>query len=640
LDTGLFWLILLLPLAGTIVNTFWGRRLPKVAVAWIACGVVGIAFILGLLSLVDLLNKPVGEQAFVVEGYTWFSVGKTSVDMALLADQLSILMVLIVTGVGFLIHVYAVGYMWEDPDFPRFFVYLNLFIFAMLLLVTADNYPLLLVGWEGVGLCSYFLISFWYQQRAPAEAGVKAFVVNAIGDVGILIASFALLTTVGSVAFGDVFTNAPKMLTTGGAIVSGITLMLLLGAIAKSAQIPLYTWLPDAMEGPTPVSALIHAATMVAAGVYLLVRSAPLLAMAPVTMGLIAAIGAITLLFSATIGLLQNDIKRVLAYSTISQLGYMFLAVGAGGFVAAMFHLTTHAFFKALLFLAAGSVIHAMSGEQDMRKMGGLFRRIPRTATTLIIGALALMGFPLFSGFFSKDAILSTAFGNNILWYLFGLVTSFITAFYVFRLVFVTFWGRDNVSRDVGRHMHESPLVMMLPLYILAFFSFVAGFIQIPGLANVFGDFLGPVLSRYAAPASATAAESGSFGEFLIFAVIAAVVGLLGLLFAYVMYFKPSELPARWAARVPELYQIVANKYYVDELYDRVFVRPALAFSRTLTDVLDGTVIDGVVRGTATVMREGGEVLRRTQTGYVRQYALSFLLGAVIIVAYVLFPRG
>jgi len=434
----------------------------------------------------------------------------------------------------------------------------------------------------------------------------------------------------GSVSFQDVFTKAPQLYHSDDIFITLLTLCLVLGAVAKSAQIPLYTWLPDAMEGPTPVSALIHAATMVAAGVYLLVRSYPLLSLAPFTLETIAAIGAITLIFSATMGLAQTDIKRVLAYSTISQLGYMFLGVGVGGYVASMFHLTTHAFFKALLFLAAGSVIHAIGGEQDMRKMGGLRSRIPRTYWMLVIGALALMGFPLFSGFFSKDAILTeAALSGHYVWYAVGLITTFITAFYVFRLVFLTFWGRERLGRDVSRHVHESPSTMLIPLYILAFFAVFLGFLQLPGL-HLFEDFLRPTLSRFPVAGAPEVAEPG-IGAFLGFAGVAALSGLLGLWLAYRMYVQDTGMPQRLAARYPALYRAVYNKYYVDQGIDRVLVRPALGFSRWLTELLDGTVVDGLVTALAEGVRGTGNGLRRLQTGYVRQYALSFLVGAVVI---------
>jgi len=638
-ESGFFWLVLLLPLATFLINTFLGYRMPKVVVGWLACGSVGLSFVIGLLTFVDLQGHAADQRAINGPYFNWFGAGPSSVDFKLLVDPLSILMVLIVTGVGFLIHVYSIGYMWDDPGFPRFFAYMNLFIVSMLLLVTADNYPLLLIGWEGVGLCSYFLISFWFRRNSAADAGVKAFVVNAIGDVGILIASFMLLGLVKSVAFEDVFKNAASAMPAGSGLVTIVTLLLVLGAVAKSAQIPLYTWLPDAMEGPTPVSALIHAATMVAAGVYLLVRSYPLLQLAPVTLDVIAAIGAITLLFSATMGLAQFDIKRVLAYSTISQLGYMFMAVGVGGFAAAMFHLTTHAFFKALLFLAAGSVIHALHDEQDMRKMGGIGSRIPRTTYTFLVGALALSGIFPFAGFWSKDTILGVTFGSNVLWWLFGLATTFITAFYTFRLFFMTFAGESRVARETSRRIHESPPTMMVPLYILAFFSIVAGFIQIPGLVNAFDAFLAPTLAQYA-PQGAAAPAQESFLGFLGGAVLALVVGLAGIGLAYSFYLRNRQAPATFTRAVGGLYPLVANKYYVDEIYDAGIVQPSLVFSTILATFLDNYVIDGIVNGVATVTAEIARAFRQIQTGYVRQYALTFLVGIVIIVGYVLFTRA
>ncbi|HWP35224.1 MAG TPA: NADH-quinone oxidoreductase subunit L, partial [Thermodesulfobacteriota bacterium] len=493
------WLIPALPLAGFLVNGLLAGRLPKGAVGVVACGSVGAAFVLALLALGDLLELPPGARAIEEVAFTWIAAGPFRADFGLLLDPLSATMVLVVTGVGFLIHVYSTAYMADEPGYGRYFAYLNLFTFAMLLLVLANNYLLLFVGWEGVGLCSYLLIGYWYERPAAARAGLKAFIVNRIGDVGFALGVMLVFALFGSLAYSEVLPRAADVLSHGTAL--AVALLLFVGAIGKSAQVPLYVWLPDAMEGPTPVSALIHAATMVTAGVYMVARSSPIYVLAPEAMAAVAVVGAVTALFAASIGLAQTDIKRVLAYSTVSQLGYMFLAAGVGAFAAAIFHLVTHAFFKALLFLGAGSVIHALGGEQDLRKMGGLRPQLPLTYATVLIGTLAIAGFPPLAGFFSKDAILAAAFGagplGRALWAV-GLVTAGLTAFYMFRLLFLAFHGRPRPSPEALAHLHEAPAPMAVPLVALAVGSALAGFLGVPhalGGSDGLGRFLAPALA-------------------------------------------------------------------------------------------------------------------------------------------------
>ncbi|MCK4856758.1 MAG: NADH-quinone oxidoreductase subunit L, partial [candidate division Zixibacteria bacterium] len=495
----LIWLIPLFPLIGFITNGLLGRKMPKSLVSLTACGSVFLSFALSIYVFIQLLGLPARSRIYEVTLFSWVPAGSFSADMGFLLDPLSAVMILVVSGVAFLIHVYSIGYMAHDPDYPRFFTYLNLFTGSMLLLVLADNFLLMFVGWEGVGLCSYLLIGFWYERKSASIAGDKAFIVNRIGDFGFLLAIMLLFWNLGTVSFTEVFALAPQQLVFGGGIITAITLLLFLGATGKSAQIPLYVWLPDAMEGPTPVSALIHAATMVTAGVYMVARCNVLYMMAPTSLLVVAIIGIVTAFVAATIGLFQNDIKRVLAYSTVSQLGYMFLACGVAAFGAGIFHLMTHAFFKALLFLGAGSVIHAVSDEQDMRKMGGLKARLPITYRTMLVATLAICGIPIFSGFFSKDEILwqsfSSPYGSPILWVV-GVLTAGLTAFYMFRLIYLTFFGKGRYDAETAHHIHESPKSMTTPLVILAVLSLVGGFIGWPkvlGGGAWFEQWLHPV---------------------------------------------------------------------------------------------------------------------------------------------------
>jgi NADH-quinone oxidoreductase subunit L len=553
----------------------------------------------------------------------------------LLLDPLSAVMILVVSGVGFLIHVYSIGYMHEDPDYPRFFTYMNLFTFSMLMLVLANNYLLLYVFWEAVGLCSYLLIGFWFEKRSAADAGKKAFIVNRVGDFGFALGVMLLWTSLGTLQYDQVFMAAPRQLVAGGGLVTAITLLLFLGATGKSAQIPLYVWLPDAMEGPTPVSALIHAATMVTAGVYMVARSAPLFELAPVSLTVVAWIGGLTAVFAASIALVQNDIKRIVAYSTISQLGYMFLGCGVGAYAAAIFHLMTHAFFKALLFLGSGSVIHGLSGEQDIRKMGGLRKHMPVTAWTFLIAALANAGiFPL-AGFWSKDEILygAIAGGHAAVWAL-GAGGAFLTAFYMLRCYYLTFEGTSRVEEKAAHHLHESPHVMTVPLVILAVFAVIVGFVGVPPEHGAYHRFVEPVfaVAKEAAPHAAPVGE-------VPMAALSLAIALAGVWVATRFYVRRPEIPARMVERHPEIHRILLNKFYVDELYDALIVEPIHQGSLWLWQKFDTRFIDGSVNGVGSLVRVGSTALRRVQTGYVMNYVLTFIVGAVAILGYLAFWR-
>jgi NADH-quinone oxidoreductase subunit L len=684
-----FWyvgLIPLLPGLGALVNGVFGRRFSKRVIHTIACGTTLASCLLAVVLLVQFVQYPPEARHFPVTYYDWLDIGpvrlptgesaRLHVPVELLVDPLSVVMVLVVTFVGFLIHVYSTGYMWEDPDYARYFSYLNLFMFAMLTLALSSSFLLLFVGWEGVGLCSYLLIGFWADRTSAANAGKKAFLVNRIGDLGFLLGMMLVFLEFGSLRFDDVF---PRVV--GGAygvndpILVAIGLLLLTGVTGKSAQIPLYVWLPDAMEGPTPVSALIHAATMVTAGVYLIVRCNALYQMAPDALGVVAVIGAVTALFAATIGTAQTDIKRVLAYSTVSQLGYMVLAAGVGAFTAAIFHLVTHAFFKALLFLGAGSVIHALHHEQDMRRMGGLRRYLPTTFKTMTMGVLAIAGMPLFSGFFSKDEILLQTFvspyGHSLLWAL-GTVTAGLTAFYMFRLWFLTFFGPERMDEHTRRHIHESPPNMTIPLRVLAVLSVVGGVIGLPAAffhlpvvgtllhpleAIQIHRFLEPSIARVPTALHGTVSHEAGLGLELLLMLASVGAGLVGFLVAYFLYYRRPELPDRVAAASEPLYTLVRNKYYVDEIYDALVVRPLLGLANLLTwldvHVVDGLVngaawltrtladlsgrvdfygVDGVVNGVAEGVRQVGGALRRAHTGLAQQY----VFGAVVLALFLL----
>jgi NADH-quinone oxidoreductase subunit L len=650
-----FWLIPILPLLGFLINGLALKWMPRKLAGYLACASVGAAFLVAAGAFFGLRALPVGERAITKVLFPWIAAGNFHVNVAFLWDPLSAVMALVVSGVGFLIHVYSLGYMAHDPGYKRYFTYLNLFTFAMLILVLADNFLLLFVGWEGVGLCSYLLIGFWYTKDSASNAGKKAFIVNRIGDFGVLIGMFLLFWTLGSLTFAEVFHKAPLVYTAGAALPTAIALLFFLGATGKSAQIPLFVWLPDAMEGPTPVSALIHAATMVTAGVYLFVRASGLFALAPDALAVVAVIGALTAIFAATIGLVQNDIKRVLAYSTVSQLGYMFLAVGAGAYVAAIFHLMTHAFFKALLFLGSGSVIEACHHEQDMRKMGGLGKKLPITRNTFIIGSLALAGVPIFAGFFSKDEILYNTFTSSglgelgkVLWVV-GAAAALLTAFYITRAVAMTFFGEPR-DKHVYEHAKESPRAMTVPLMILAVLSTVGGFLGLPLLAgaNAMHNWLGPLVGAHGAAHGAEGAEAPaaahaaghSMGLELGLMAFSVAIAIIGVWFGWQTYVvKPGRAKAM-GARFAGMYKVLLNKYYVDEIYNASVVQPIVAFSRFLWKIVDVELIDGAVNGAGRVVRGVGGYLRPIQSGFVGSYAAAIMVGAILIMGYVLLGGG
>jgi NADH-quinone oxidoreductase subunit L len=599
------WLIPLLPLAGFLINGIFGRRFSKSAVNAVAIGSVALSFAWVLKTIFGLGDL---HSAYTEHYFTWIQSGAFSVGCDLAVDRLTVVMLLVVTGIGSLIHVYSIGYMAHEGGYYRFFAYLNLFMFFMLVLVLAANYLVLFVGWEGVGLCSYLLIGFYFDKKFATDAGNKAFIVNRIGDFGFSLAMFYMVRSFGSLDFGTVFQKAP------GAPEAGLTLiglLLMVGACGKSAQLPLYVWLPDAMAGPTPVSALIHAATMVTAGVYMTARSWPIYVHAPAALEVIAVIGIATAFFAATIGLAQNDIKKVFAYSTVSQLGYMFVGVGCGAFSAGIYHLVTHAFFKALLFLGAGSVIHALSGEQDLRRMGGLRKQIPWTYATMMCAAVAIAGIPPFAGFFSKDAILLAAYHHAPWMYWLGVITAGMTAFYVFRAMFLAFFGEYRGDA----HPHESPTVMLAPLAVLALLS-VGG-----GLLFKVPEFLSTIF-----PAMEVPENTGLMA-------ISVAAGAIGILAAWWMYMARPGLADDFAGSVKGLYTLVYNKYFVDEIYDAAVVKPMVNGSRVvLWKGMDAGVIDGIVNGVGARARNVGGVLRLMQSGNVRSYATWVLFGSVVLI--------
>ena len=628
------WLVVLFPLLGVIINGLAGIKLPRKLIGAIGSLAILGSFITASLIFKDLIGQGV-ERASEVVLFTWIGCGSIQVNVGFLVDPLSLVMMLTVSGVSFIIHLYSIGYMAEDEGFRRYFTYLNLFVFFMLILVSANSFLLMFVGWEGVGLCSYLLIGFWYQRTAPADAGKKAFVVNRVGDYGFLLAMLLIFVTFKTLDFTTVFAAAPQVLEHGGLAVTLMTLLLFVGACGKSAQIPLYVWLPDAMEGPTPVSALIHAATMVTAGVYMVARCAALYVMAPVSMEVVAVVGCVTAIYAASIGLMQNDIKRVLAYSTISQLGYMFLACGVGAFAAGIFHLVTHAFFKALLFLGAGSVMHGMAGELDMRKMGALKSKMPWTYRTFLIGTLALAGIFPFAGFFSKDEILWEALQQNSVLWAGGAIGAFMTAFYMFRAVFMTFHGESRVDGHV--HVHESPSIMVIPLCVLAVLSLVGGWIGLPLIegGNKIKEFLSPVL---ATAGHAAAAEHGSHqaGLEITMMMVSMGIAIAGILLAWIMYLKNPALPEKLASRFSGLYQLIYNKYFVDEAYDAVIVEPIKNGSVFLWRMFDNRVIDGAVNGAADLVQWASRNVRKLETGLVQEYALG-IVGGVVVIFYIIY---
>src|SRR5215470_6422764 len=613
----LIWLIPLFPAAGFVINGLIGKRISKTAVGVIASGMVLLSFIFSAGAVFQLLQLDPAHRTHVVKLYEWINAGaahttegplaRFTVDWGFLLDPLSAVMVLVVTGIGFLIHVYSTGYMHEEDGFYRFFAYLNLFMFSMLTLVLGSNYLMMFIGWEGVGLCSYLLIGYYFHKKSAGDASKKAFVVNRIGDWGLSIGVMLIFVTFGSIEFKTVGEKVKEGVMSGAFHVSDpifivIALALFIGATGKSAQIPLYVWLPDAMEGPTPVSALIHAATMVTAGVYMVARSNFIYQMAPQAMTVVAVIGAVTAFFAASIGLVQNDIKRVLAYSTVSQLGYMFLALGVGAFAASIFHLMTHAFFKALLFLGSGSVIHAMHHEQDMRRMGALRKKIPWTYGTMLVGTLAIAGTPFLAGFFSKDEILWKAFssrqGHVVLW-LIGACVAGMTAFYMFRLLFMTFFGQSRVDHHTEGHIHESPHSMTIPLIILAIGSVFAGYVGFPawlGGNNAFEKFLDPVFEPLPIP-HGPEAEYSQLAEAGM-AAASVAIALIGFSLAYFKYCKRSWEEQREVRSYGAMYPVLLNKWYIDELYDALFVNRAKGTGKSLWR-FDSKIVDGLVNGSA-----------------------------------------
>jgi NADH-quinone oxidoreductase subunit L len=691
-------LIPLLPFAGFLVNALFGKRLPKSISGGVACAAMIAAFGVSLSAVMTMLDTP--GRAIEQTVYTWIASGNLHIGASFYVDPLTSVMILVITGIGSLIHIYSTAYMHDESDseFARYFSYLNLFAAFMLVLVLGANFPMMFVGWEGVGLCSYLLIGFWYRKQSAIDAGKKAFVVNRIGDFAFILGTLLVFSQFGTLDFQGVASKVAALpVEAGWGVLSVATLLLFIGATGKSAQIPLYTWLPDAMEGPTPVSALIHAATMVTAGVYMIGRNAVLFSHAPETLQIIAIVGAATALFAGTIGIVQNDIKRVLAYSTVSQLGYMFLAMGVGAYGAGIFHLYTHAFFKALLFLGSGAVIHALHGEQDLRHMGGLKKELPITYWTFLVGAIAIAGVPGLAGFFSKDEILWKTFegGHTLLWVV-GILTALLTATYMFRLVFLAFHGtrrhapaavhghgghghadpRDEGVRPHG-HLHDAPPAMATALIVLAIGSVVAGYVGVPavlGGSNEIEHYLAPSFEARASDVSAphgaegaalhaseasvppaeggalhagqTGAPHGAEGaahestELSLMAVSIALA-FAGIGLAWFFFVKSPGSADGVAAAAGPLHTLLLNKYYVDELYDAAVVKPILAVSRgVLWKVVDVEVIDGAVNGAGSVVETGASWLRRFQTGSVRVYAASILLGAVLVLGYYVWRFG
>jgi NADH-quinone oxidoreductase subunit L len=651
------WLIPALPLFGAMVNLVIGRRLPRAISSWLAVLTVAASFVASVLAFFNLTALPAQERVIHETLYNWIGVGGFSVNIAFWLDPLSAIMILVVTGVGLLIHIYAVGYMEHDPDYARFFMAMNLFVFAMLMLVLADNYLLMFLGWEGVGVCSYLLIGFWYYRDniavgtdekflSPRSSGTKAFVVNRVGDFGFTLGIILMFWTFGALSFHEVFAKAHESFSVGAPVITAITLLLFIGAVGKSAQVPLFIWLPDAMAGPTPVSALIHAATMVTAGVYMVARSHVLYELAPATMEVVAVIGVLTAFIAATIALVQNDLKRVLAYSTVSQLGYMMFAMGVGAFGAGIFHLMTHAFFKALLFLSAGAVMHAMNDMLDMRRLGGLRKIMPITFWTFLIGALALSGVPLFSGFFSKDEILTAGFatGHIGLWIV-GVLVAMMTAFYVFRAVILTFGGAprwkegevvtaagapvEDAHGARGLHPHETSPVMWIPLVILAGLSVIGGYVGLPAVIgpNQFADFVAPVLGEHAM-------EIAPELEWTLIAISVAAA-FIGIVVALWFYVSNRDIPARLTRYYPWLYALLANKYWIDPIYDYFLARPGRWLANAFWIGMDGRVINGIADGLGNAFRNFGRRLRTLQSGYARGYALAMLIGIVVVIAVV-----
>ncbi|HET7819142.1 MAG TPA: NADH-quinone oxidoreductase subunit L [Bacteroidia bacterium] len=628
--TNLVWLIPTFPLLGFVLLGLFGKNLSKNTVALIGCGTMLLALALSLGIFIEAKDNATG---ITIKLFDWINTGNFSAPFAFLVDPLSLLFLLIITGVGFLIHIYSAGYMHHDDAFWRFFAYLNLFIFFMLLLVLGDNYLIMFVGWEGVGLCSYLLIGFWFKNTDYNKAANKAFIMNRVGDLGFILGVILIYTTFGSIRYHEVF-DVANSFTSGTTIIIIITLLLFVGATGKSAQIPLYTWLPDAMAGPTPVSALIHAATMVTAGIYMIARSNILFTLAPLTMDIVAGIGLFTAIFAATIGLFQNDIKKVLAYSTVSQLGYMFLALGIGAYTGAVFHVMTHAFFKALLFLGAGSVIHAMSGEQDIRYMGGLKKHLPITYYTFLIGTVAIAGIPPFAGFFSKDEILAHAFGYNKFFWFLGVLGSLLTTFYMFRLFYLTFYGKFRGTEEQHHHLHESPKSMTIPLIVLAILSVVAGFIGIPevlGGNHILHSFLEPVFAN---------SNYRMFSHHLSHSTELTLMGVtigavaLTIYLAWMNFVKKNTVPRADSTIINPVQKAIYNKYYVDELYAALFMKPINWLSEKMHRYIEVGIIDRIVNYVGEGVKSLSSFIRQIQTGQIGFYVFAMVIGLILILLF------
>ena len=632
----LIWLVPLLPLVGFLLISLGKSYFSKSLAGIIASAMVFGSFVISLGVFFDVLNGD-GKQTTVTL-FEWIATADFHVNIAFLVDSLTSIMLLIITGVGFLIHLYSMGYMHDDEGYAKFFSYLNLFVFFMLLLVLGDNYLVMFAGWEGVGLASYLLIGFWFKNQPYNDAAKKAFIVNRIGDLGFILGIFLIYTTFGTIQYTGVFGEAVNMADQSPTIVA-ITLLLFVGAMGKSAQIPLYTWLPDAMAGPTPVSALIHAATMVTAGVYMIARSNILYSLAPETLGFVAIIGGATAVFAATIGIFQNDIKKVLAYSTVSQLGYMFLALGVGAFTGGVFHLITHAFFKALLFLGAGSVIHAMGGEQDIRKMGGLKKYIPITYMTFLLGTLAISGIPPFSGFFSKDEILAHAFNVNPIFWVLGVLGSMMTTFYMFRLFYLTFMGTFRGTEDQKHHLHESPKTMTIPLVVLSVLAVIAGFIGIPhvlGGNHWLEHFLAPVFKDSAIHHHG--AELKVSTEYALMGVTVTIT-ILMILFARNKFVTKGFVPADDSVKQGFIPRLLANKYYVDEFYNAIIVKPLNGLASFSYKFLELKGVDAIVNGIGKLVVFISGQARKIQTGNTGFYIFAMVIGILVILALNLFNK-
>ncbi|MGA3014228.1 MAG: NADH-quinone oxidoreductase subunit L [Bacteroidales bacterium] len=627
-------LIPFFPLFGFLILGFGFDHIPKKLTSIIGPGTVLLSFIGSVIILFHFIYFPIilGSNQLIVKLFDWITFSGFTVSFSFLIDPLSVVMLLIVTGVGFLIHVYSIGYMRNDPGYNRFFAYMNLFIFFMMLLVMGAGYVIMFIGWEGVGLCSYLLIGFWFKNQEFNNAAKKAFIMNRIGDLGFLLGLFLLFITFGSLNYLDIFSHAQSIQSETG-VITVITLLLFSGAIGKSAQIPLYTWLPDAMAGPTPVSALIHAATMVTAGVYMVARSNILFALSPISLNVMAVTGLATAILAASIAIYQNDIKKILAYSTISQLGYMFLGLGVGAFTGAMFHLIAHAFFKALLFLAAGSVIHALGGEQDIRKMGGLKTSLSKTMWIFLIGTITIAGIPPFSGFFSKDEILSAVFKNNLPLWIIAIAGIMMTAFYMFRLFFLTFTGKFRGSEEQKQHLHESPSIMIIPLMVLVILSIAGGVINLPEFMGGSGwlhAFLAPVFATSASIIKSQVNSSTHFSEWVLSGISVICVGVM-ILAAWSRFMKREPEIGDAIIQQAFLPRLLSKKFYVDELYDKLFVKPILNLSKGLHEVIEKQIIDRFINGIGTLIIRTGNMVRYLQTGHVGFYVFMMVAGIIAI---------